>query len=233
MIRCCLYVFLLSIIGSAIFILATNSQNTFSLSSISMIAEPIAIDFKEGMKVKLPQKKISMNLEKRINIEPERVEEVLIAEHTINNPSSEANRNINMALASKRINGYILKPGEKFSWLEIVGNPTAEDGYKEAGEIKEGKKTRGIGGGICQVSSTISTAIQKTAQKVDVEHFHAETHSLDVGYLATKKGDKEASVAYTSQKDFWFISTLENPIKIDVIAWEGSVTVKIFEIRKI
>ena len=80
--------------------------------------------------------------------------------------------------------------------------------------------------------STINSAIQKTDQKTDAKYLHAETHSLTSTYLNPSRGDKEASVAYSSGKDFWFINTLDYPIRIKVKTKAGNVTVQIFSVPR-
>lgn len=162
--------------------------------------------------------------------------EELIAEHTIDNPNSGTNRNTNMAVAAQIINeatggteGYILKPEEKFSWLEVIGNTTEEKGFKKAGVIINRKSVQDWGGGVCQVSSTINSAIQKTGQKTDKEHFYAQRHSLKSSYIKKERKDKEATVSFDSKVDFWFISTLEYPIRIQLLTDGGSVTAKIYK----
>ncbi len=69
------------------------------------------------------------------------------------------NRNTNIELASKKIDGYILKPGEIFSYNKVVGERTIKAGYKEAAVYVNGEVVDGIGGGICQVSSTLYNAV--------------------------------------------------------------------------
>ncbi len=162
--------------------------------------------------------------------------EELIAEHTICNSKSSANRNTNMAVAAQIINeatggadGYILEPEEKFSWLEVVGNTTEEKGFEKAPVIKNRKTVQDLGGGVCQVSSAINSAIQQTEQQTNREHFYAQKHSLKSSYIKKERGDKEATVSFDSKVDFWFISTLEYPIRIQVFTDGGSVTVKIFK----
>lgn len=166
-----------------------------------------------------------------IEIHEEEYEE-LVAEHSIDNPSSPEDRNVNLKVGAEIINGTRVEPGEKCSWLEIVGNPTLERGFKEAGELSEGKKTVGIGGGICQVSSTIYSSLRKTDQNTDSEYLHAEGHSGKVSYLDASKGDFEASVAFSSSKDFWFINSQKYPIRLGVRAEESKVTAQIIAIRK-
>lgn len=167
----------------------------------------------------------------RIEIRIEEYEE-LIAEHTIDNPFSTEDRNVNLEVAAQIIDGQRVEPSEKCSWLKIVGNPTVERGFKEAGELAEGKKTTGIGGGICQVTSTIYSALQKTSQRKDPDYLHAETHSGKVSYLDPRRGDFEASVAFSSSKDFWFINSQKYPVRLRVGAESGKVTARIFAIRK-
>lgn len=152
----------------------------------------------------------------------------LLSKHTITNPNSSDNRNINMKMARKIINGknkkgYLLKPKDTFSWLEIVGNTTAEKGFKIAPVIVDGKHAEGLGGGVCQVASTINTAVIKAGISTN-----AKRHSVPVGYLGSD--DYEATVSYDSKKDLTFTNTLKYPIRIKVIAKGGSVTVKVFKI---
>ena len=69
--------------------------------------------------------------------------------------SSNANRANNVELSAKKINGYILNPGETFSYNTVVGKRTRAAGFKEAGAYAGGQVVQEVGGGICQVSSTI------------------------------------------------------------------------------
>ena len=164
--------------------------------------------------------------------------EKLIAKHTIPNPNSPAGRNHNLANLAKMINeytggknGYILLPGEKFDYFEIVGGQTKEeDGFVDAGMIINVKASSGVGGGVCQEICTIYSAVWKTKLKKGKKYLHAEEHSVeDISYIIPKRGDKEASVAFNSGKNFWFINTLDNPIRIKVKTKGGRVTVKIYE----
>ena len=73
--------------------------------------------------------------------------------------ASNINRSTNLELASKKIDGTIVLPGETFSYNKIVGERTIEEGYKEAAVYLDGKVVDGIGGGICQLSSTLYNAV--------------------------------------------------------------------------
>lgn len=167
--------------------------------------------------------KKSATKKKKVNLKKEKV---LLAEHTIYNPRSGADRNENMRIAAEIINGLVLGPGEWFSWLEIVGDTTPEKGFLEAPVIYGRKVSSGLGGGVCQVSSAINSAVIAAGLET-----RAQKHSLPSSYIHTELGDHEATVSFDSKIDFSFVNTLENPIMFHVIAKGGDVTVKVFEIR--
>lgn len=159
------------------------------------------------------------------------LKEKLLVKYSIKNQSSYGNRNVNLAVAASIINGknkgYILNPGEKFSWLEVVGDPNEEKGFKLAPIIKNKQHDMGYGGGICQVSSTLYSAAY-AAGIIKRGHYYAQKHSLKSSYINSEIGDKEATVSYSAKVDFWFENTLKYPIRIKVKTNEGTVTVKIF-----
>lgn len=93
---------------------------------------------------------------------------------------STENRMSNIGLALKKINGTKLNPGEVFSFNETVGKRTEKAGFKLAGVIKADKSLQdGIGGGICQASSTVFNAVSLSGLEI-VERYH---HSFPVSYL--------------------------------------------------
>lgn len=161
------------------------------------------------------------------------IKEKLIAKHVIDNPNSSANRNINLARAADIINGdtngYILEPGEIFSWIEVVGDTTPEKGFLKAPMYKNYESVDDYGGGVCQESCTICSAAND-AGILKKGHYHAEEHiGGTVGYLKPENGDMEASVAFSSGKDFWFENTLKHPIRMKIKTKGGKVIVKIWE----
>ncbi len=87
--------------------------------------------------------------------------------------SDNANRNNNLNQACKKINGLILKPGEEFSFNKVVGQRTTKNGFKEATVILGGQYEQGLGGGVCQVSSTLYNAVLKSDLKISERHPHA------------------------------------------------------------
>lgn len=104
-------------------------------------------------------------------------------------PSSTSNRTSNIRLAVQAIDGVVLMPGERFSFNEVVGRRTAANGYKLAGVYINGQKGEGIGGGICQVSSTLYNAALLSETKVA----QRTSHGMPVPYVAL---GRDATVDY-------------------------------------
>ncbi len=110
--------------------------------------------------------------------EPEITEEMLNEEFGLISEcttkcSNNSNRNNNINQACKYIDGTILEPGAKFSFNETVGQRTSARGFKEANVIMGGQYEKGIGGGICQASSTLYNAVAKADLKVNERNNHA------------------------------------------------------------
>ena len=135
-----------------------------------------------------------------------------------NASSSSSNRLNNIKLALKAIDGYILRPGEEFSFNGVVGQRTTARGYKLAGAYSDGTVIEEVGGGICQVSTTLFNA----AVKADLEITERRAHSLPVSYV--DKG-KDATVSWGSQ-DLKFKNNTDAPVCI-VARLTGEKRVKI------
>ena len=120
--------------------------------------------------------------------------------------SSKKNRLSNIQLALSSINGLCLQPGEEFSFNEVVGKRTAERGYKVATAYSAGEVTEELGGGICQVSTTLFNAVVKS----DLEITERHNHSIPVSYV--DKG-KDATVSWGAQ-DFKFKNNTDAPVYI-------------------
>lgn len=120
--------------------------------------------------------------------------------------SSEA-RSTNISLATQSINGKVLMPGDTFSFNEVVGERTKERGYKEAGVIVNQQLDSGVGGGICQVSSTLYNALLRGNIKT-TERVH---HTFPSTYV--EKG-LDATVDW-GNIDLKFKNTFDYPIYIE------------------
>lgn len=129
------------------------------------------------------------------------------------------NRGINMQIASSKINGTVLGPGEIFSFNDVVGPRTVQNGYKTAKEYVSGKIVDGIGGGVCQVSSTLYNAVLFS----DLETVFRQNHMFSIGYLPL---GRDAAVAY-SDLDFKFKNNTNWPIKIEAAVKNNTVSFSI------
>ncbi len=130
----------------------------------------------------------------------------MIAEAVTNASSSNSNRLANIRQALKFIHGTRLKPGETFSFNDVVGKRTTDRGFKLATAYASGKVVEDVGGGICQVSTTLFNAAVKADMKIVERH----NHSLTVSYV--DKG-KDAAVNWGSQ-DLRFTNTTDDDIYI-------------------
>ncbi len=124
--------------------------------------------------------------------------------------SSSNDRAYNIKLACEKINGYVLAPGEEFSYNEVVGPRTAERGFRIANVYVGNTVQPGIGGGICQVSSTLFNAVVFA----DLEITERKNHSLPVSYVPM---GRDATVSYGAI-DFKFKNNTKMPIEIKAIA---------------
>lgn len=120
---------------------------------------------------------------------------------------SSANRAANIVLATKSINGQLVMPGDSFSFNDVVGKRTAEKGYKEAPVIVGNKLDSGLGGGICQVSTTLYNAvIRSNINATERSHHTLPSHYIGLGM--------DATVDY-GNIDYKFKNTLPVPIFIE------------------
>lgn len=133
--------------------------------------------------------------------------------------TSNVPRSNNVELAAKYVNGKILLPGDEFSYNGVVGKRTVERGFRAASVYENNKMVDGLGGGICQTSSTIYAAVLYADLEVTERH----EHSLEVSYAPL---GMDATVAYGSL-DFKFKNNTNAPIKI-ITSWGGgTVSAKI------
>lgn len=130
----------------------------------------------------------------------------MISSAITNASSSSSNRLSNIRQALKAINGMWLDPGESFSFNQVVGQRTTERGYKTATAYSGGKVTEEVGGGICQVSTTLFNAAVKANLKIDERH----PHSLTVSYVDL---GKDAAVDWEN-KDLKFTNNSDDRIYI-------------------
>lgn len=134
------------------------------------------------------------------------------------------NRDTNLEITASKINETVVKNGEEFSFNEIVGNPTEEKGYEKAGAFgAHGKKIKTYGGGNCQISSTIYSAIRKI-DGINITERHQ--HEREVGYVEL---GKDATVAY-DYLDLKFKNETGYDIKLYATVTEKKVEVKVMKL---
>jgi vancomycin resistance protein YoaR len=129
-------------------------------------------------------------------------------------------RSHNITLASEAINNYVIFPGEKFSFNQVVGKRTKERGYMRAPVIVRGELSEDIGGGICQVSSTLFNAADRAGLKM-VERY---SHSKNVPYVPP---GRDATVSWYGP-DFSFLNEYSLPILIRAKVIGGQMIIRLY-----
>ncbi|QHW34874.1 hypothetical protein GZH47_02215 [Paenibacillus rhizovicinus] len=130
------------------------------------------------------------------------------------------NRSHNIRLAAQAINNTVIFPGESFSFNKVVGQRTKEKGYMQAPIIVRGELSEGIGGGICQVSSTLFNASDRAGLYI-VKRY---SHSRNVPYV---RPGRDATVSWNGP-DFVFQNRYNQPILIRAQAVPGKMYVAIY-----
>lgn len=148
----------------------------------------------------------------------------LIATYTTRYDASNKNRSNNLTIAASKINGTILMPNEVFSYNQVVGERTIAAGYKAAGAYAGGKVVQDIGGGICQISSTI----YNTALLANLEIVDRSNHQFQTSYVPVSR---DATVSWGAL-DFKFKNTRSYPIKIEASAKNGIAKVSFYGIKE-
>ena len=148
----------------------------------------------------------------------------LLSEFTTYYSTYERNRSTNIQLSTGSINGLVLMPGDIFSYNGVVGERTSAGGYKPAGVYENGKVVQGIGGGICQTSTTLFNAALFANLEI-VEHAN---HMFIPSYSSA---GRDATVSYGSL-DFKFKNTRNHAIKIVCYAQNGVVNFKLYGFKE-
>ena len=119
-----------------------------------------------------------------------------------------ATRSVNVEVATDNVSGAVVMPGDTVSVSERMKPRTAENGYQSGGTMVNGVIEDSIGGGICQVSTTLYNALLKAEVQIDERH----NHSMVVGYVSP---GKDAAVSEDGGKDLVFTNNRETPIYIE------------------
>ncbi len=138
------------------------------------------------------------------------------------NTTANSKRNTNVRLACEAVNGTILQPGEEFSFNSTVGQRTEAKGYQEASAYNNGEVVQEIGGGVCQVSSTMYNAVVKAGLKTSSR----QSHTFEPTYVTP---GTDATVSWGGP-DYKFINNSDNPIGIRASYGSQTCTVSIYGI---
>ena len=135
----------------------------------------------------------------------------------------DRDRTTNLQLAASKINGIVLMPGETFSYNQVVGERTISAGYKEAPIYVEGEVVDGLGGGICQITSTLYNAVLYA----NLEIVERSNHQFVPSYVTASR---DATVVYGSI-DFKFKNNRDYPIKLVCSVSGGIAKFDIYGLR--
>ena len=138
--------------------------------------------------------------------------------------TNNVSRSTNIRLASNKINGTVIMPGEVFSYNATVGQRTTEAGFQTAAVYSGGEVTTGIGGGICQVSSTLYNAVLYA----NLEIVERQNHGFNPGYVPVSR---DATVSWGAP-DFKFKNTRNYPVKIVCDGDGGTIDVQILGLKE-
>lgn len=144
----------------------------------------------------------------------------LLGGYSTNYNSSTQNRCDNIAVATSKINGTVLYPGEEFSVYEAIGPLDAANGYELAGAYENGQTVQSYGGGVCQVSTTLYNAVILA----ELEITERSNHSMIVTYV---KPSMDAAIA-GDYKDLKFVNNQDTPIFIEGYTQGKNVYFNIF-----
>lgn len=149
-----------------------------------------------------------------------RIREKQLVSYTTRFDPQHANRAHNIRLSAKAIDHTVVGVGEIFSFNETVGPRTTDRGYKPAPVIVRGEYTEGIGGGICQTSTTLFNSVDKAGLRI----IQRVSHSKEVTYVPP---DRDATVSWGGP-DFQFQNQLNRPILITARVQNGELTVSVY-----
>lgn len=148
----------------------------------------------------------------------------ILGSFTTSYAGSGADRRANIENGCRLVDGITLYPGEEFSTYRKVAPFTEGNGYYMAGSYLNGKVVDSIGGGVCQVSTTLYNAVLLAELNVTMRY----NHSMTVSYVDISA---DAAIAESAGKDFRFVNSLEHPIYIEGYTKNNKITFNIYGIE--
>lgn len=148
----------------------------------------------------------------------------LLGSFTTSYSTSGSDRSGNISNGCSKIDGTTVYPGDTFSTYDAVKPFTQDNGYYMAGSYLNGQVVDSIGGGICQVSTTLYNAVLRAELEVTERH----NHSMIVTYVDPSA---DAAIAESAGKDFQFINNTEYPIYIEGYTKDKKITFNIYGVE--
>lgn len=139
--------------------------------------------------------------------------------------SSEPNRDTNLRVASEKVSGTVVQPGEQFSLNEALGPRTAGNGYRPAGVISGGQMKEDYGGGVSQVSTTLFNAAYFAGFQLDEHQAHSR-------YISRYPEGRETTLDYSSI-DLRFTNDSDTPVVLDMYLAGGEVHARVFGVKTV
>lgn len=134
--------------------------------------------------------------------------------------TDDENRNTNLRLVCEILDGYVIQPGEEFSYNGVIGERTEERGFKSAGAYSGNRLVKDIGGGVCQGSSTLYNCVLLA----DLEVTERVCHGFTVNYLPI---GLDAAVNWATKTDFKFRNNFHFPVMIRAEVSDGYMKMQI------
>ncbi len=218
-----IYVIIIIVVILAIFFVFNFFNKNENNSTNNLAQNSSTFEEKNFEENSIVYNNLSVNTESNTAIFSVPKEEEISAFSTELKDKSEG-RLTNIGITCSTLNETIIQNGETFSFNQTVGKPTAEKGYKEASVIIDHKTEKGIGGGNCQVSSTLYNAVLAIPSLIVTERHE---HGKDVTYVPD---GKDAAVSYGSL-DLKFRNDTGYNIKILASTDNKTVTIKLLKLN--
>lgn len=207
-----------------------SNQNTERLSYEDYVQQYKDVDKNVDDKyLKKPDNSISADNEETIDIndivpEIQKNNTSKLASYSTSLKGSTKDRINNIEIVCKRLDGFILKPGETFSYNNTVGPYGESDGFKKATILlSDGTHSKGYGGGVCQLSSTLYNVV-KNIENVEITERHH--HSAPVAYVPK---NQDATISLQSNLDFKFVNNNSYSIRFEAGITNNTVNVSAYK----
>ena len=205
--------------GFIFYFLSNKKDNSGNGYNASKSGSNISINHDENANNVDDNSNVSKNVPSPVSF----VEQEVASYSTVIKNKKDSNRQQNITLTCSSLNGAEIKAGNTFSFCNTVGKATPDRGYLEANIIVDGIEEKGLGGGNCQISSTLYNAVLAFPELEIVER---HPHSADVPCI--EKG-KDAAVSYGTH-DFKFKNNSDSSVKIYASNTPDDITIKIVKL---